>query len=121
LRVGEHLAQAFHDHVMRGVQIAAAVREQFYRVANAAWLVDAALFADRQVHRHVQKRVAAGAARRIYAGHGGIGIGKVGVPFGVLGNLAGGQRFDRFQRLVRLTLGPGGVEKTPRFVLCGSK
>jgi len=31
--------------------------KKFYRLANASWLIDASLFADRQMHWKVQKRV----------------------------------------------------------------
>ena len=46
LAVPKHLSQTFHGDVMRIVQRVTPVREQFNRLADAAWLVNAALFGD---------------------------------------------------------------------------
>ena len=99
------------DGTLRGVQVAAAGGQQFHRLADAARLVDAALLADRQVHRQVQKRVAAHRTVAIVARHGGLGVAEVGVPLGVLGDPAGGQLLDGFHRLAGLLPGPGATKK----------
>ena len=101
LRVGQHLAQAFHHLVVRRVQIAPLGGQQFHRLPYAARLIDAALLADRQVHRQVQERVAAHRAVAIVACDGDFGVLEIGMPFGVLGNPGGGQGFNGFHRLAR--------------------
>ena len=45
-----HATQAFHRGVMSLVQGLLFVTQQFNGLANAAWLVNAALLADGQVH-----------------------------------------------------------------------
>ena len=60
--------------MVRRVQVAAPRGQQLDRLANAARLVDAALLADRLMHRQVQKRVATHRAIAIVARHGGFGI-----------------------------------------------
>jgi hypothetical protein len=54
-----HATQAFHRGVMSLVQGLLFVTQQFNGLANTARLINAALFADRQVHRQVQKRIVA--------------------------------------------------------------
>ena len=53
----DHLAQAIHGFMMRVVQGIALCGQEFHRLANAARLVNRALFADGQVHGKVQKGV----------------------------------------------------------------
>src|SRR3990167_7344885 len=53
----EHGAQALHHLVVRRVQIAASRGQELHRLADARWLVDAALLADGEVHGQVQERV----------------------------------------------------------------
>jgi len=55
LALPQHLAQAVHGHVVRVVQRIEPRREQLHRLADAARLVYAALLADSQVHRKMQK------------------------------------------------------------------
>lgn len=95
----EHVAQALHHFVVGGVQIATPGHEQFNRLADAGWLVDAALFADRQVHGEVQKGVGLPGLRVVHLLERSGAVGEVGVVFGVLFDPVRGQHFNRFLRL----------------------
>ena len=101
------------------VQPVQAPRQQFHRLADAAWLVNAALLADRQVHRQVQKRVGALGLQVVIAGDGRLGVGQFGVELGVLGNPQAGQGFNGLHGLLRLGFGMDGAEKAPHIGLGG--
>ncbi|MCY1382136.1 hypothetical protein D9M69_701230 [compost metagenome] len=104
--------------MVRGVQIAASRGQQFHRLADARWLVDAALFTDRQVHRQVQEGVVAGAAARFAkAGERRVHVGKLGVVFGVFGDPLAGQGLDGFHGLFAQALGMDRTEKSPHIGL----
>ena len=90
-------------------------------VADATGLVDAALLADRQVHRQVQKRIGLARGFVVVAGHGGVGIRQVGVVFGVLGDPQAGQSFDGFHGGAALGLGVYAAQKAAHIGLGGAE
>jgi len=57
LALPQHVSQAFHHLVVGVMQAVALSGQQLNRLANAAWLVDGALFADGDMHGQMQKRV----------------------------------------------------------------
>jgi len=67
-----HSAEALHGGVMRLVQGVLFVGEQFYSLSDAPGLVNAALFADGQVHGQMQKRIFLGGICVQHAGQGSI-------------------------------------------------
>jgi hypothetical protein len=75
LALKNHAPQAFHGGVVRLVQRLFFVTQQFNSLANAAWLVNAALLADGQVHGKVQKRVVPSGVHIEHGGQSGIDIG----------------------------------------------
>ena len=79
--------------------------EQFNRLANAAWLVDAALLADRQVHREVQKSagfIGRGLRRLLRdGGQRSVNVGQHSVVFRVFVDPQTGDGLDRLHRLLR--------------------
>ena len=95
--------------------------EQLHRLAYAAWLVDAALLADGQVHGQVQKRVAAPGLAGLHGGQCGIHIGKFGVVLRVLVHPAGGQGFYGFEWLTRAGLGKSAAKKAAHVFLGGAE
>jgi len=74
----------FHSVVVRVMQRVFFRGEQFDRLADAARLVDRALFADRQMHRQVQKRIRLAAFNVVHGGQRSAGIGEVEVVLRVL-------------------------------------
>jgi hypothetical protein len=118
LGVINHLAQALHGCMVGFVQAIKTGREQFYRLADATRLVDAALLADRQVHGQMQKRPG------VLRGLGGfaglfcrqpsqrrVNVGQFGMVFGVLGDPQVRYGFNSFQRLTGLGFGVNRTEK----------
>jgi hypothetical protein len=101
------------------MQRIALVGQQFHRLADAARLVDAALFADRQVHRQVQERVGVGRVGRAHGSQCRIDIAQGLVVLGVLGDPEAGNRLDRLQRLAVARLGIDRAEKSPHIGLTG--
>jgi hypothetical protein len=101
------------------VQRAAAGRQQFHRLPDAARLVDRALLADRQVHRQVQERIGLSVAAVVDPGHGRLGVGQVGVVFGVLQQPLAGQRLQRIQGLAGPGLGMDAGEEPAHVFLRG--
>ncbi len=91
--------------MVRVVQRIAPCGQQLHRLANAAWLINAALLADGQVHGEVQKRV--GAIRRgfLQLGQRLLQVGKLGVVLRVLVNPLAGNDLYRLHRLTRTGLG----------------
>lgn len=88
---------------MQGIALAA---EQFNRLANAAWLVNAALFTERQMHGQVQERIDTTAIGRcVHGPQGGIQIGKISGVFGVQVQPSGCYRFNRLQHAALAGLG----------------
>ena len=69
--------------MVRGMQRVASCAQQFYRLADAAGLVNAALLADGQVHGQVQKRVVSVRVDLLHISQGTVQVGQLGVVFGV--------------------------------------
>ena len=108
-----HATQAFHGLVVCIVQRVELVGEQFHRLANAAGLVDAALFADGQVHRKVQKRV--GPVRVVFqhAGQGRVHVGQFSMVFGVFVDPLADQHFHGLQWRRCAGFGVNTAKKAP--------
>ena len=101
----QHLAQRVHHLVVGIVQRVTTAGQQLHRLADAAGLVDAALLTHRQVHRQVQEWVGARRVFGIHTGHGSVGVGQLGVVFGVFVDPLACYYFNSFKRLPRLRLG----------------
>ena len=95
-----HLPQTVHRFMMRIVQGVKSCRQQLNRLANAAWLVNRALFADGQVHRQVQKRIRLAALHVVHLCQCRICIDKIGMVFRMLSNPLASYYFKSFQRLI---------------------
>jgi hypothetical protein len=93
------------------------VTQQFNGLANTARLVNAALFADRQVHRQVQKRIVAIWVYHKHVGQSGIDIGQLGVVFRMLIDPLAGQNFNGFQFGPRPRFGISSTKKSPHIGL----
>ena len=107
----DHLAQAIHGFVMRLVQGIAFCREEFNGLANAARLVNRALFADGKVHGKVQEGVGLPTFNVIHFFKGSIRICKIGVIFRVLLQPLVCYGFNSFHGLI----GPGfSVDRTKK-------
>ena len=81
------------------------MRQQFHRLADPARLVDAALLADRQVHRQMQERIGLAVVGRMHRRQGGVNIGQRAVVFGVLVDPQACYGFNSFQHLMGLGFG----------------
>jgi len=119
LAVGQHLAQAFHGFVVGGVQVRAALGQQFHGLADATRLVDAALLADGQVHGQVQEGVGAVRLQVVVALHGGVHVVQFREVLGVLRDPQAGQGLDRLHRGVILHFAAHAAEKAAHIGLRG--
>ena len=95
-----HLSQTVHRFMMRIVQGVKSCCQQLNRLANAAWLVDRALFADGQMHGQVQKRICFTALHVIHLFKCHVCISEVGMVFRMLSNPLASYYFKSFQRLI---------------------
>ena len=116
----QHAPETLHDLMMSSVQIAASRGQQLDRLTNAGGLVDAALFADGQVHRQMQKRVFAALGFGLSdSAQSRIQIGEFRMVFGVLGDPLVGQGFDGFHGLAAEAFAVNRAEKAPHVRLGG--
>jgi MFS superfamily sulfate permease-like transporter len=106
LRRPDHLAQTFHDAVVRLV-LAHARGQRLVGGADAARLVDRHLFRDRQVHRQVQERIRLAAFDGVIARHRRIRVRQLVVVFGMLFDPVGGDGVHRGQDLAGAALAVG--------------
>ena len=86
LALPDHFPKAVHRGVVCIVQGVKPVGQQLDRLAYAAWLVDAALLGDGQVHGQMQKRIAFAFFGLAHGEQGSIQVGQVSMVFGVLVN-----------------------------------
>jgi len=92
-----HASQAFHRGVMSVVQRLFFVTEQFNRLTDAAGLVNAALFTDRQVHRQMQEGVVPGRIDVLHGCQSSIHIRQFGVVLRMFIDPLAGQNFNGLQ------------------------
>ncbi len=114
-----HATQAFHGLVVGIVQGVEPVGQQLDCLTNASGLVDAALLADRQVHRQVQKRILPVRVGCVHVGQRSIDVGQFGVVFGVFVNPLADEHFHGFERGGGSGLGINTAEKSPHIGLGG--
>jgi len=96
------------------VQVATPGCQQFHRLPDPRGLVDAALFADGQVHGEVKEWVFLfSLARFAHLGQCGIHVRQFVVVLGVFGNPLASEHFDGFHRLLRALFRQDTTEKAP--------
>ncbi len=88
------------------------VAQQFNRLPNAPWLVNAALLANGEVHREVQKWIFAGRVNVLHGCQRRIHIGQFCVVFRVFFNPLAGQYFDGRHGGARAEFGIGPTKKS---------
>jgi hypothetical protein len=91
--------------------------ELLHRRADAGGLVDAALLADRQVHRQVQEGIGAPVLHRVAGGQRRFEVGQVGAVLRVLLRPLRSQQVHRCHRFAADMPRPGLAEESPHVVL----
>ena len=117
LAVLQHPAQALHGIVMGLVQGVVPVGQQLDRLPDAAWLVDAALLRDGEMHGQMQECVAPSLLQGAHGCQGGVQIGEVAGVFGVLVHPLNRYDFNSFQRKSRAPFGVTITKKSPNIGL----
>ena len=107
--------------MVRSVQVASAGSQQFNRLANAAWLVDAALLGNGQMHGQVQERVGFVVVCVDHFEQGCIHVLQVGMVFGVFGYPLTGYYFNGFLRSIGFGFGVNRAKKLADVGLAGGK
>ena len=107
--------------MVRRMQRVAPGGQQLDGLANAAWLVNGALFADRQVHRQMQKGIGFSAFHVIGFFKCSVGVLEIGVVLGVLVHPLTCYGFNSFQWLTGKRFGINGAKKTANISLGGRK
>ena len=94
LRAPHRFTEAFHHVVHRRVLVAAP-RDKLSKNGTDAWrLIDRKLLCDRQVHRHVQKRIGAPVFDHVLTRKGGVQVIELAVIFGMFQHPIEGNGFQ---------------------------
>ena len=91
--------------------------QQFNSLANSTGLVNAALFADGQVHRQVQKGIALPLGVGVDLSQGSLHIGELCVVRRMLGDPLAGQGFNGFHGRIAQGLFVDGAKKPTNIFL----